>query len=327
MRYYKLKSVVAVILVLAILTVIAGCTDHKTQDETSLDVILNETAQLLLENTASPVCGSVNGDWVAFGLSRWGGEVPQDWFDSYYEAVESHVQACDGVLHERKYTEYSRLILALTAIGKDPKNVAGYNLLLPLANFEKTVFQGINGAIFALLALDSGNYAIPEITSEGTQATQEMYVDCILSKELPDGGWSLGAGEAEVDLTAMALQALAKYKDRQDVAEAIEKGLNILSVRQNENGGYTAYQVESSESISQTIVALSELGISLDDSRFVKNGNSLLDALLRFRQEDGGFSHLLDGKTDPLATEQAFYALVAADRVAKGNNSLYNMQG
>lgn len=327
MRYYKLKSIVAVVLILAMLTVIAGCTDYKTQDETHLDVILNETAQLLLVNAASPVCGSVNGDWVAFGLARWGGEVSQDWFDSYYEAVESHVQACDGVLHERKYTEYSRLILALTAIGKDPKNVAGYNLLLPLANFEKTVFQGINGAIFALLALDSGNYAIPEITSEGTQATREMYVDCILSKELPDGGWSLGGGEAEVDLTAMALQALAKYKDRQDVAEAIEKGLNILSVRQNENGGYTAYQVESSESISQTIVALSELGISLDDSRFVKNGNSLLDALLRFRQEDGGFSHLLDGKTDPLATEQAFYALVAADRVAKGNNSLYNMQG
>ena len=110
------------------------------------------------------------------------------------------------------------------------------------------------------------------------------------------------------------------------MAEAIEKGLSILSEQQNENGGYTTYQVESSESISQTIVALTELGISLDDSRFVKNGKSLLDALLRFQQEDGGFSHLLDGETDLLATEQAFYALVAANRKVQGESSLYNMK-
>ena len=82
----------------------------------------------------------------------------------------------------------------------------------------------------------------------------------------------------------------------------------------------------SSESISQVIVALAELGISLTDSRFVKNGNTLLDALLQFRQDDGGFSHLEDSGTDLLATEQAFYALVAANRMAQGESSLYRMK-
>ena len=58
----------------------------------------------------------------------------------------------------------------------------------------------------------------------------------------------------------------------------------------------------------------------------MKNGNTLVDALLRFRQEDGGFAHLADGGSDLLATEQAFYALVAASRMDQGKTSLYTMK-
>ena len=197
-----------------------------------------------------------------------------------------------------------------------------------MGDFERTLFQGINGPIFALLALDSGNYEIPENTVGSTQATRDLYVDYIINAQLENGGWSLMGGEAEIDVTAMALQALAKYQDRKDVAEAVEKGLAVLSERQNDQGGYQYNSAESvsSESVSQVIVALAELGIALDDSRFVKNGNTLLDALMQFQQEDGGFAHLMDGETDLLATEQAFYALVAANRVAQGESSLYLMK-
>ena len=73
-------------------------------------------------------------------------------------------------------------------------------------------------------------------------------------------------------------------------------------------------------------MALTELGISLDDSRFVKNGNTLKDALLRFQMEDGSFRHTMDGDTDLLSTEQAFYALVALDRMEQGKTSLYSMK-
>ena len=153
-------------------------------------------------------------------------------------------------------------------------------------------------------------------------------MDYIINAQLENGGWSLMGGEAEIDVTAMALQALAKYQDRKDVAEAVEKGLAVLSERQNDQGGYqyNAAESVSSESVSQVIVALAELGIALDDSRFVKNGNTLLDALMQFQQEDGGFSHLMDGETDLLAPEQAFYALVAANRIAQGESSLYRMK-
>jgi prenyltransferase beta subunit len=161
-----------------------------------------------------------------------------------------------------------------------------------------------------------------------TQATRDLYVDYIINAQLENGGWSLMGGEAEIDLTAMALQALAKYQDRKDVADAVEKGLAILSDRQNENGGYqfSASEQVSCESVAQVIVALAELGISLDDPRFVKNGKTLLDGILQFQRSDGGFSHLMEGETDLLATEQAFYALVAANRIAQGESSLYRMK-
>ena len=326
----KVYSWLLIVVMLASLTACNKTDPNQTQpvfDHEKLAEMVQQVGNFLYTSVEEPGFGSVGGEWLILGLARSDMEIPEEYFETYFQNVSAYTAKLGGVLHTKKYTEYSRVILAVTAIDRNPSDVGGYDLLLPLADYGQTVFQGLNGPIFALLALDSGNYEIPKNTTDSTQATRELYIDYILNAQLLGGGWSLAGGEAEIDLTAMALQALAKYKDRQDVAEAIEKGLNILSTQQNENGGYTAYQVESSESISQTIVALSELGISLDDSRFVKNGNSLLDALLRFRQEDGGFSHLLDGETDMLATEQAFYALVAADRVAKGSNSLYNMQG
>ena len=309
----------AVILSLVMMLSLTACAGGKP--EFSLD----DCGAFLLESIPEPAYGSVSGEWAAFGLARWGGEVPQEWFDSYYEAVENKVAACAGVLDNRKYTEYARVILALTAIGKDPTDVGGYDLVLPLADFEQTIFQGINGPIFALLALDSGSYQIPENTAGTTQATRELYVAYILDHELPGGGWTLAGTEAETDITAMAMQALAKYSDRQDVAGAVERALTILSEQQNENGGYTAYDADSSETVSQVIVALTELGISVEDPRFVKNGNTLKDRLLDFLAEDNGFRHVPEGKTDLIATEQAFYALVALQRAEQGQTSLYDM--
>ena len=314
------RAVIALLTVMLVLCA-AGCEEKKALSP-------EDTAAALLAAVPQPTFGTVGGDWSALGLARWDGEVPQTWFDSYYQAVEDYVKACNGVLSDRKYTEYSRVSLALTAIGKDPRNVAGYDLLAPLADYEQTVFQGVNGPIFALLALDSGNYEMPENTAGTIQATREMYVDYIVNALMTQDGWLLAGGEAEIDMTAMALQALAKYQHREDVARTVEEGLEILSSRQNKDGGYhyIAKEQASSESVSQVIVALTELGISLDDPRFVKNGNTLLDALAQFQCADGGFSHLLGGETDLLATEQAFYALVAADRAARGESSLYRMK-
>ena len=332
-----MKRLLSWILVLTLLFSLTACNKKEQDDNQTVSIeqqkevladTIDQTGEFLHSSVADPTFGSVGGEWLIMGLARSGLEISDEYYEIYFQNLCAYTAQQGGVLHAKKYTEYSRVILAVTAIGRDPADVGGFNMLQPLADFEQTVFQGINGPIFALLALDCGNYEIPENTVGSTQATRDLYVDYIINAQLENGGWSLMGGEAEIDVTAMALQALANYQDRKDVAEAVEKGLAVLSERQNDQGGYqyNAAESVSSESVSQVIVALAELGIALDDSRFVKNGNTLLDALMQFQQEDGGFSHLMDGETDLLATEQAFYALVAANRIAQGESSLYRMK-
>ena len=326
----QMKKILAFFCVLVLCLGISACnTQDKAPEETpsaASEDVLQSAADWLMNTVGKPGYGSVGGEWTTMALARSGAQVPETWFEDYYQALCAHTAEVGGVLDARKHSDYSRVILAVTAIGKDPTDVGGFNMLQPLADFDQTVFQGFNGAIYALLALDCGNYEIPANETMNTQATRELYVDYILNAQLPEGGWSFSGTEPEVDMTAMALQALAKYRDRQDVAQAVEKSLDILSGLQNTQGGFFDETSGTSETVAQVIVALGELGIGLEDARFVKNGNTLMDALLRFRTEDGGFCHLLEEEADLLATEQAFYALVSAERMRQGESALFSMK-
>lgn len=317
MKGTHIKRLSALLLLLAMLVSLAACGKEETPIE--------KTARYLQAQIPEPTCAAVGGDWLVFGLARSGLKAPQKYFDTYYKNVEDYIVSVDGVLSRKKNTEYSRVILALTAIGKNPADAAGFNLLLPLGDFDETVRQGVNGVIFALLALDSGGYEIPEAPEAETQATRELYVGELLRREIPDGGWALTGGTPDADMTAMALQALAKYRDRQDVEDAVQRGLAALSALQEPNGAYLSWDEENSESVCQVIVALTELGISLDDERFVKNGQTLPQVLERFACEDGSYRHSLNGSSDEMATEQAFYALAAIHRAETGKTTLYVM--
>ena len=320
----RIKRISAWILTLAILLTLTvpAFAASSVQSE------VQGSAAYMVSAVKSPEVGSIGGEWAIIGLARSGYSVPADYYDEYYTRVEKYVKNCSGVLHERKYTEYSRVILALTAIGRDPSNVAGYNLLTPLGDFEKTIWQGLNGPIWALIALDSGNYDIPKNPAAKTQATRQLYIDEILNNQMKDGGWSLtGTGDSDVDITAMALQALAKYQDQKAVKTATDSALTWLSKNQDSKGGYASWGTTNVESVAQVIVALCELGMDLNDSRFVKNGHTLTENLLSFRQANGGFYHVLDGSdgNNQMSAEQGFYALVAIDRAENGKNSLYRM--
>lgn len=317
MKGTHIKRLSALLLLLAMLVSLAACGKEETPIE--------KTARYLQAQIPEPTCAAVGGDWLVFGLARSGLKAPQKYFDTYYKNVEDYIVSVDGVLSRKKNTEYSRVILALTAIGKNPADAAGFNLLLPLGDFDETVRQGVNGVIFALLALDSGGYEIPEAPEAETQATRELYVGELLRREIPDGGWTLTGGEPDVDITAMTLQALAKYRDWQDVEDAVQRGIAALSALQEPNGAYLSWDEENSESVCQVIVALTELGISLDDERFVKNGQTLPQVLERFACEDGSYRHSLNGSSDEMATEQALYALAAIHRAETGKTTLYDM--
>lgn len=131
---------------------------------------------------------------VGHGMARYGNldaSVKTQYMTNVYHTLDETRRFTTN-----KYTEYERVAMALTAIGENPESIHGYDILHPLADYKKVKKQGINGSIFALIALDSNQYAMPKLTEDEiaqgkTQATRELYVQDILNKEISGGGWAL----------------------------------------------------------------------------------------------------------------------------------------
>ncbi len=299
-------------------------------DSVSYETAMSGTQNYLVKSLGgNPQYGD---EWKIIGLARSGADVSASLYTTYYNNLVKTVKACDGVLDSRKYTEYSRVILAVTAIGKDPTNVGGYNLLEKLADFEQVRWQGINGSIFALIALDSKEYAIPSVKGVKVQTTRDLLIEDILDQQLSDGGFALSGTAADPDITGMAVQALSGYMNKSNVKAAVDKALDCLSNLQKADGTYSSWGTKNSESICQVIVALTSAGIDpTKDQRFIRNGNSTIDGLLSFYETGGGFRHVntaADGYqpvVNSMASEQGYYALTAYDRLVKGKSSLYDM--
>ena len=268
----------------------------------------------------TPTVNSTGGEWMVIGLARSGRPVPAGYYDNVVKFVRENADKNER-LDRNKVTENARVILALTAIGKDVTNVGGHNLLKGLDNMAYVQTQGINGPIFTLIALDSHNY--PTMGD----VTREKLIQVILDAQLNDGGWALSGTKADPDMTAMAIQALAPYyKTNETVKAAVDKALDVLSELQLATGGFGSWGTENSESCAQVIVALTALGIDpAKDSRFIKNGLTILDALASYYVDGGGFRHIASGDRDGMATEQGYYALAAYYRFLNGQTRLYDM--
>lgn len=275
----------------------------------------------------APENATLCGEWMVIGLVRSGQAVDSSVYSRYLSNVVDNVKAKKGVLHDRKYSEYSRTILGLTAIGEDVTDVGGYNLLKPLSDFDQTIWQGVNGSMWALIALDSHDYEIPKAAAGKNQTTREKLINDILSHEVSGGGWNIVGSGADSDMTGMGLQALAPYyKSNSKVKAAVDRAVKKLSTMQLADGTFGTMGHSTSESCSQVVGGLSALGIDCDkDSRFIKNGKSLLQGLLSYYNGEGGFLHVMGNGYDQMATEQAYYAMTGYSRMKNGKTSLYDM--
>ncbi len=300
---------------------------------TPVDTALKESLAQELAGLTNPEFGS---EWVILGLARSGRLDKSDkLFDDYYKNVVTYVnkQAAkvnkNGALHPVKCTENSRLIIALSALGRDVTKVGNWSLVEPYEDFDWISGQGLNSVVFALIALDAAQYE----TRAGN--TRQRCLSYLLNRQLPDGGWAYAedAKTGDPDMTAMTLQALAGYRDQEAVRIAVSQGVECLSNLQNKDGSYASYDTVNSESAAQVIVACAALGIDAHtDARFVKGGVSPVDSLLSFYDSDArAFHHVMKDKfgeptdVDGMATEQAVYAMTAYQRLKNGKASLYDM--
>ena len=316
----KLLATIAIFFMCVSTSVMGSQTPSKDDIENTI----NKISYYQMNTVKNPTYGSVGGEWTVFGLARCG-NINDEYIEKYVSNVSKAVTENKGILSTRKYTEYARTIIALTAIQKNPQNFSGYNLLQPLATFENIMIQGVNGAAYTLMAFDCGNYEIPDATT-GKQTTRNKLIDFLVKQQLNNGGWNYMGTEADVDVTAMVIQALAPYyNEKQNVKESIDKGLAILSTLQKSDGAYGNTSDSNCESTAQVLTALSEMRIKIDDSRFVKNGKTVYDGLMTFYKDNGAFCHTKGKGANQMSTDQAMYAITAYYRSISGMNRLYDM--
>lgn len=334
----RLRNIMAgaAALVLALTLCVTAFGETRAYSDMAASIAAAEKAQMgvaqdapLLTEEKLPAGSSVS-DWTALAMARAG--IADD-YAGYLARLQAYVErqyAENGGLHAVKATEYHRIALTAAALGGDPAAFGAkpdgtaidlvaegtYNW----QGEEDLGGQGLNGWIFALLTIDAVGAEVPA----DTRYSRQDMLDAIVSAQLPDGGFSLGGGTMDMDITAMALQALAPY--REQYQEVIDAALNALSAAQTVTGGFESWGAQSSESCAQVILALTALNIDpTADERFQKNQRNVVEALMDFRLSDGGFAHEKDGPLDAMACEQAMQALTAMELRQQGEGRFFDL--
>ncbi len=311
MKFKFLKAILYTIIISLLLGITAFAKEsNETVDEAQrfIDGILaykcheeNVSSVQELVDTYLTENAGVSSDWYVIGLSQYKNYS----FENYKSELLEHIRLNE----ETSASTRERFALALIAIGNDSEEITN---ILNSSIGE----QGIMSWVYGLHILNNG------YTSN--KYTLDEVIDNILSMQLSDGGWALTGENSDVDVTAMMLQSLAPNYDDEKVSVAVEKALNLLSVRQKDNGDFSSYGVNNPESAAQVLVALSSLGIDCKtDDRFIKNGNDIFDSIARFELENGSFCHKIGGSANGNATVQVFYSMVSYIRMIYDKSPLY----
>jgi len=360
-------------------SVYASTSDLQYNTEALINSIIDWNAQLynsqngklinenLLENV-----GTADADWLVFALSRYTkrGNITWDYAheDDYYayiaeinNLIGEKYPTADKLGDMKKASELHRLALTLTATGGDPMDMPEYDFIAETTYDRGCTLspgkQGVNGWIWGLITLDSMVYEVPS----DAYHTRYDFISEIMRAQLSDGGFALMGNKADVDMTAMAVQALAPYYNsdisyqyvsskiknpdgtyavmRKTVRQVVDNALNCLALLQNNDGDFSSNGIPNCESTAQVLMALCSLNINPVDAtgKFIKKGGkTIFDGLMKYRHESGGFVHSLvedaenpdvkSGEVNITATNQAMMALVALYRYENGMRALFDLR-
>ncbi|MDF2685931.1 MAG: hypothetical protein K0S55_1112, partial [Clostridia bacterium] len=344
-----MKNKISVYIIFVILTANILCTKISANNNLYNNIItVGEIEQIIdgivVSQQESMKVSSID-EFINKGLAKYAGTSLSDWFvialrqykesfgysfDGYLSALDKYVKNTANL----NATDTQRISLAYAALynkivadnnvadkivtDKIVTNKTDRNEFISKALDASIGKLGIMSYIYGLLLLDCNDY-----TSD--RFTRDEVLNDILSLRLEDGGWALMGDVSDPDITAMTVQALAPYYEKNNIKPIIDEALTLLSEKQLEDGDYSSWGTRNAETAAQVIVALCALGIDCQrDERFIKNGNTLIDGLLEYRLSDGSFSHTPDGLSDSSATAQTMYSLVAVWRQMNGLSVLYD---
>ena len=194
-------------------------------------------------------------------------------------------------------------VRAMQYLGMDPGDINGLDYLAVLTNTDKLVATStydFNSFMEDIAAVDP---VVWRSRGVDVGAVVDKYATRILADQTPDGGFdsyygvNIAQGHADTSwrddarYTAETLTALAPYADKEYVAKAIDAGLEYLSSVQLADGSFANMSKETPDGeVTLAVLKMMEaLDISLEDERFVKNGNTVADAMQTFYVDGVGF--------------------------------------
>lgn len=201
-------------------------------------------------------------------------------------------------------------VRAMQYLGMDPGDINGLDYLAVLTNTDKLVATStydFNSFMEDIAAVDP---VVWRSRGVDVGAVVDKYATRILADQTPDGGFdsyygvNIAQGHADTSwrddarYTAETLTALAPYADKEYVAKAIDAGLEYLSSVQLADGSFANMSKETPDGeVTLAVLKMMEaLDISLEDERFVKNGNTVADAMRTFYVDGVGFISNFDVK-------------------------------
>lgn len=279
--------------------------DTNPDPNPSGGAVSEKTIQTSVDSASKYVLQNNLGEWEVIALKQTGQTIPA----TYLASVKSLVKEKQGKFN--RITDTERYVLGILAAGGDPTNVVGYNLVEAIYNGNVTK-QGLIGVSYALIALDSANFSIPETA----QWTREKIVKHLLDRQNQDGGWAWDeSATSDIDTTAMILTALAPYKAQPEVKGKVDAAIQYLSTQ------YQASKIDNSSTAAQTIIALATLGVDANTAPFT----GLVEYFLSFQNADGGFDWQGGDVSDSFTTSQSIQALAAYHLYTTGKGSLYQL--
>ena len=313
----KLTAVIAAVLMLCA-AVLTGCGGSGSGGSgASMDQTMNDAAAYLVENVAVDSADSMGGGWIPFALKMSGTDAADDdYYAAYFDSIRVLAKTNKGVISQDRPTANERVAINLKAMGEDPTDVEGYDLLKIVDDYDLIKEQGLNAEFYALIAANYTGYKLKN---------EDKYLYDIFANQMADGAFGMDADHPDADMTAMAVQALSAYdgkaeggKSDERAQGAIDRALEWLASKQDKDGGYG-----SSESDAQVIIALGCLGhdITAEDDDYVIDCKALYDDLMSYKT-DKGFSHVKGDEVDIMATEQALMALDAV-KMAKDGQRMF----
>lgn len=270
-------------------------------------------------------------EWEIYAFAKSGRPIDDALIANYKKSLAAN--KVEWASATAKVTDSERIALTLAALGEDITSFDGVNLVNVICS-NSSLTASANNLVYALIAFDEAEISDEVMLVSGSSWTRAKLVSELLAFQNADGGFTIETGgSSNVDMTAMALQALAPYVEggedaavmaadaQPSVSASVEAALSFLKGQMN---GLCDFG--SVESNAQVLLALVALGKDPANTKngFAKGANSLVTAIAAYEVGDGkGYAHTMgsDGKpgnTNALATVQALRALSAYKTAGSG---------